>query len=319
MNFQIEQWRVEQFSANVYQLSQQLSSRLAPLVRVEEFIGKAEFFDRLGLATAMDKTGRNTDTPNLDINHSRRMVTTVTREWGTLVDRKDKIQQIHMPENEYSQAAQHALGRKMDSIIIEAAMGNARTGEDGSIIQALGDGQKITSVRANAIDYANVQLLRKAKRLMDAAEVVGKRYIVHSADFLEALLAQTEVTSSDYNSVKALVGGELNTFLGFEFIHTEMIAAEQFATYDDGTYAYNPISGLYLAAGSGGIAPVNANVNLALAIVGDGVILGKNPNLLARVDERKDKGYATQVYAAMDAGGVRMEEVKVIQLIYKAS
>lgn len=283
-------------------------------MRNEEFTGKAEFFDRLGLALAQDKTGRNSDTPNLDIAHSRRMVTTITREWGTLVDRKDKVQNIHNPEGEYSVAAQNALGRKMDDVIIAGAFGYASTGEDGSSSTALGNAQKVTAVASSALAYANVQMLRKAKRIMDAAEVVGPRYIAHAADFLEELLAQTEVTSADYNTVKALVQGEVDTFLGFKFIHTERIDSVLATTYDTATYKFDTTTGLYSASGTA----LGGTEKTALAFCGDGLILGKNPNMIARVSERDDKSFAMQVYASIDCGAVRMEEAKVVQLIYKA-
>ena len=42
--------------------------------------------------------------------------------------------------------------------------------------------------------------------------------IAVSGTGLDRLLANTETTSADYNSVKALVAGEMNTFMGFEFI-----------------------------------------------------------------------------------------------------
>ncbi len=314
MNSQIEQWRVQAYASNVYLLAQAKGSKLAGLCRNEEFTGKAEFFDRLGLATAQDKTARNADTPDLNINHTRRMVSTITREWGTLVDRKDKVQQIHNPENEYAMAAQWALGRKLDEVIIAGALGTARTGEDGSSTQTLGNAQKVTSVASSALAYANIQMLRKAKRVMDSAEVEGKRYIIHAADFLESLLSQTEVTSSDFNTVKALVSGELNSFLGFTFIHSERINSVLASDYDTDTYKYNLTTGLYDAAGTA----LGGTEKSALCVIGDGVILGKNPNMIARVEERADKGYSMQVYAAMDFGATRMEEAKVVQLIYKA-
>lgn len=317
MNSQIEQWRVQAFASNVFQLSQQKGSRLAPLVRRESFVGKSEFFDRLGLATAVDKTGRNEDTPNLDIEHSRRMLTTVTRHWGSMVDRKDKLQNIHNPESEYSVAAMNALGRKMDDVILRAAFGSAVTGEAGTGTQTLGTGQKVACVSGGALDYANVQGLRKAKLLLDQAEAVGPRYIVHAADFLERLLAQTEVTSSDYNSVKALVQGELDTYLGFKFVRTEIIGGSDFkaSTLDSDTFLYSTTTGLYNAAGSA----IGATDRVALAFVGDGIILGENTGgRIARVDERADKAYSNQIYSAMDMGAVRMEEAKVVQIIYKA-
>ena len=313
MDYQIESWRVLQYAQNVYNLSQQRGSRLASLVRGETFNGKAEFFDRLGLATAQAKSGRSSDTPNLSIAHTRRMLTTLTYEWGTLIDKKDKVLQIHSPENEYSVAAQNALGRKMDDVLIEAALGTAKTGEDGSGSQTLGNGQKVASVASSALDYANLQLLRKAKRLMDAAEVQGQRYIVHGADFLEQLLAVTQVTSSDYNSVKALVAGEIDTFMGFKFIHSERLPLA--SVHDTATFKWDSTTGLYNASGT----TIAGTDKCAIAMVGDGIILGKNPIAIARVGERADKSYDNQVYTAMDFGGVRMEEEKVVQLIYKAS
>lgn len=314
MNSQIETWRVQAYAANVYQLAQQEGSVVAPLVRPEKFTGKAEFFDRIGKATAQDKAGRNTDTPNLDIDHSRRMVTTITREWGTLVDRKDKLQNIHSPASEYAKAAAMGLGRKRDRVLIESAFGSAQTGEDGSTVVSLPNAQKVASVAASALDYPNIQMLRKAKRLMDHAQVKGKRYIVHSADFLEALLAVTQITSSDYNTVKALVAGDINTFMGFEFKPCEEIDSYLASTFDANTFKYDTTTGLYNASGT----VLGGTEKVALACVGDGLIEGETTgSFIARIDERSDKGYSQQVYTAMDIGGVRMEDEKVVQLIYK--
>ncbi len=232
-----------------------------------------------------------------------------------MVDRKDKVQNIHNPESEYSVAAQNALGRKMDQVIIAAAYSSARTGEDGSSTTTLGNAQKVASVSAGALDYANVQLLRKMKRVMDASEAVGQRYLVHSAGFLDWLLSHTEVTSADYNTVKALAGGQLNSYLGFEFIHTEFVGANALATtYDDDTFLYDTTTGLYKASTGTAIGATDETV---MAFVGDGIILGKNPNNISRIEERADKGYSMQVYTAMDFGAVRMEEAKVVQGIYK--
>jgi hypothetical protein len=64
----------------------------------------------------------------------------------------------------------------------------------------------------------NLDKLLEAKKLMDAGNVPmeGRHILIH-ANNLSALLGETEVTSSDYNSVKALVSGDVNTFLGFNF------------------------------------------------------------------------------------------------------
>lgn len=309
MNNQIETWRVQQYAANVYQLSQQKGSRLASLVRNEKFTGKAEFFDRLGTATAQKKTGRNTDTPNLDIAHSRRMVTTAMYEWATLVDRKDKLENIHSPENEYSIAARNAMGRAMDAILIEAAIGEAKAGESGSDSVYLGNGQRIASVASGAIAKMNVQALRKAKYLMDKNEVEGKRYIVTNASQLEALLGTTEITSADYNTVRALVAGEIDTFLGFKFLRSELLPLAVQATSE--TFKFNTTTGLYDSSGTA----ITAAAQSSFAFAEGGILLGMNESMMARIEERSDKSYSNQVYTSMDLGGVRMEEAKVVEIL----
>lgn len=310
MNNQIETWRVQQYTANVYHLSQQQGSRLGPLVRSETFVGKAEYFDRLALATAQKKQGRNTPTPNLDIAHSRRMVTTSMYEWATLVDRKDKLQNIHDPENQYSKAAMNGLGRQMDVVLINAALGNAATGEGGTGTQALGTGQDILAVAGGVASRMNVLALLKAKLLFDQAEAVGPRFFVHTAGFLEAMLEQTQVTSADYNTVRALVKGELDTYLGFKFIHTELLPL--FSATGNSTDTFDPTSGLHSVAG-GALTPGATTVS-GFAFVGDGLLLGRNDGAVGRIDERPDYSYNHQVYASMDFGAVRMEEVKVVQI-----
>lgn len=315
MNSQIETWRVQAFSNNVYHISQAEGSVLEPLCRLESFAGKAEFFDRIGKATAQIKAGRNSDTPNLDIDHSRRMVTTVTHEWGTLVDRADKLENIHDPASEYAKAAANALGRQKDATLIAAALGYASAGEAGATSTALGNAQKVTAVKSAALDYANVQMLRKMKYLFDHQSVKGKRFLVHSADFLEALLSATEVTSSDFNTVRALVNGELNSFLGFEFKLCEEIDGVLASTYDTDTYGFNTTTGLYSGSGTA----LGGTEKCCLAFAEGALLRGeKSGSFIAKIEERADKGYSQQVYTAINIGGVRMEEVGVIQGIYKA-
>jgi hypothetical protein len=64
----------------------------------------------------------------------------------------------------------------------------------------------------------NVAKLREAKKLLDKNNVPPEgRHIILHANGLSSLLSETAVTSSDFNTVKALVAGEINTFLGFTF------------------------------------------------------------------------------------------------------
>jgi hypothetical protein len=317
MNSQTEVWRQQQYASNVYHLSQQEGSIIAPIARKEIFVGKAEFFDRLGQAVAQDKVSRNSDTPNLNIDHTRRMVVTVTREWGTLVDRKDKLQNIHSMEHEYAKAAQMGIGRKMDNVFIDKAFGVALTGEDGSTSTVLPNVQKVTAVASAALAYPNILFLRKTALRLNQQKVKGKRVIYHASDFLDALLGETTVTSADYNSVKALVNGDLKSFMGFEFQLCEELASYTATSngWDSSTYKFDTATGLYSASGTA----LGGTEKVALCVVEGGLIHGETQgSMLARIDERSDKGYSGQVYASIDMGAVRFEDEKIIQMIYKA-
>jgi hypothetical protein len=314
MDSQIEVWRSQQFAANVLHLSQQEGSVIERYCRKETFVGKTEYFDRLGQATAEDKVGRNVDTPNLNIAHTRRALTTITRHWGTLVDKKDQLQNLHSPVNEYAKAAAMGLGRKRDQVQIEAAFGTAYGGESGTDAVILPNIQKVTAVSASAIAVPNAQFIRKAKRTLDAAKVKGQRHIFHAADFLEGMLAATEVSSSDYNTVKALAMGELNSWCGFEFHLCEEIYGYEASDFDGSTYKFNTGTGVYDAAGTALVG----TEKVALCVAGSSLICGENTGgRVFRISERNDKSHSDQIYTAQDMGGLRIEDEAILQLIYK--
>jgi hypothetical protein len=304
MSFQITEAFVQQFASNVFHLAQQKGSRLRGAVRVESQVGKSAFYDRIGKVTAQLKTSRHSDTPQLDTPHSRRRVTLADYEWADLVDQQDKIRLLIDPASAYSQAAMYALGRSMDDVIVAAISGTAYSGESGATSVSLGNGQKIVPVSGGAAVNLSVSALRNAKKILDANDVDPSipRYLALNASGLNSLLGQTEVTSSDYNTVKALVQGEVDTFMGFKFIRTERLATASSTTYNTSTGA----------VGSGSTL---SNGVKCLAWAGDGVLLSIGKDMMGRISERDDKSYAMQVYACMSIGATRLEEEKVVEII----
>ena len=93
------------------------------------------------------------------------------------------------------------------------------------VLVALDAGANSTQVVENFGGTATgmtVTKIRKAARLMDAAGVPSTdRTFLMDAIGKEQLLGSTLVTSSDYNSVKALVNGEMDSFMGFKFLTIE--------------------------------------------------------------------------------------------------
>jgi hypothetical protein len=296
---------VQQFGSNVFHLSQQKGSRLRGSVRVESQNGESAFYDRLGKVSAVKKAGRHSNTPQMDTPHSRRMVTLEDYEWADLIDQQDKIRMLNDPSSEYVMAAMWAMGRSMDDEIIAAAIGTAYSGQKGATSVVLPDASKLAANDGVAFSNLNVRSLRIAKRMMDAQEVEGEpRYLICSALQIESLLGQTEVTSSDYNSVKALVQGEMNSFLGFEFIRSERLSTVSVTA-----------SATTGVVGSG----TTATGRSCIAFSKTGLLLAIGAEIKSRIEERADKSYATQAYASMSLGATRMEEVKVLQIVAKES
>ena len=282
MSTQIETAFVEQYSSNVQMLSQQKGSILRDKVRVESVTGKNAFFDQVGSVTASLRAGRHVDTPRVDVPHSRRRVTLADYEFADLIDDLDKVRMLVDPTSTYALAAAYAMGRAMDDAIITAATGSADTGAAGGTPVALPAGQIIAETGTTGMTIAK---LREAKEIIDLADVDPSlpRHIIVSPKQITDLLGTTEVTSSDFNTVKALAQGDVNSFLGFNFIVSNRLA-------------------------------VASQIRDCIAFVSDGIGLAVGKDSTARIDERADKGYATQVYYSAAFGATRMEEEKVVKI-----
>jgi hypothetical protein len=305
MSSQVTEAFVQQYNANVIHLVQQKGSRLESAVRKETQKGKSQFFDRIGTVAAVVRTGRHASTPQLDTPHSRRMVTLVDYEWADLVDDQDKIRMLVDPTSEYAMAAAWAFGRSKDDVIIAAANGTAYTGETGTTAVTHPNASKYAANDGSAFSNLNVRTLRKVKKVMDGYEVEGKRYMACTSSQIENLLSETQVTSSDYNSVKALVQGEVNSFMGFEFIRLERL----------GLTAATAASATTGAVGSG--TSFSGTNRACLAWAEQGMLLSMGEDFLTKMSERDDLGYAMQVYCRMSLGSVRMQEEQVIEVICK--
>jgi hypothetical protein len=125
MSTEINKAFVQQFSDNLIMLAQQKGTRLMGAVRTKKTVGKYDHFDRIGKVSAQKRTSRHGDTPQIDTPHSRRRVIMDDYEWADLIDRQDEIRMLVDPRSAYAQSGAHALGRKMDELILDAATGNA--------------------------------------------------------------------------------------------------------------------------------------------------------------------------------------------------
>jgi len=282
MSTQITTAFVQQFSSNVQLLSQQMGSLLRGSVSEESVTGEKAFFDQVGSSAAVKRTSRHSDTPVVDTPHSRRMVTMDTYEWADLIDDADKVRMLIDPTSAYARTAAAAMGRAMDDAIITAATGVAKTGKSGATSTSLPASQQIA---AGGADLTLAKLIEAKKKLdLNSVDPSINRYIAVGPEQIESLLNNTTITSSDFNTVKALVQGEIDTYLGFKFIVTNRLS-------------------------------LSGSDRSCFAWAEDGIKLAMGKDVMARIEERADKSFSTQVYYCSTFGATRMEEDKVVEII----
>lgn len=301
---------VKQYSANVQHLLQQRGSRLRGAVTLETGkIGEEVFMDRIDATDAVEVTNRHADSPLMDVPHDRRRVTPKDYDWGKLVDNPDKLRLIMDPASAYVESAAMAMGRKIDDIIIDAAFGTSYGSESTSGADAntpitwsdWTDGTKGNQLIAKdfvqsgtAADKGlTVDKLIRAQRLLQQNEAddydIGggsPLFIVCSSAQIEGMLNDPSYVNRDFSPLYALYTGEVDSFMGFNFIRTEKLPT-------------------YVSSGS------TFEKVLIFHRAGLGLCIWED--IVARVDERADKRFSQYIYFRMTMGATRLEEKRVIQ------
>lgn len=297
---------VEQYSSLVFHLSQQKGSRLRPAVRNEMQRGKSAFYDRIGQTTVYDITTRHGDTVLNDTPHSRRRVTLIDKGAADMVDEQDKVRTLIQPDSQYALSQAWALGRAMDDKIISEALGTAYGGSDGSTTVTWPNSQKRVIANAGTVGLdLSVEGLRIVGEVLDAADVDPSipRYFIGTSSQKYSLLADTEATSSDYATIKALVNGQINEYMGFNFIWTERLNTQS------GTLNFGTDNSV--GSGSGDAD----GFRRCIALASDGVLFAQALAMKSSITERPDKNMNIQVFTRASFGATRMEEEKVVELL----
>jgi len=194
------------FDAEVKQ-AYQGKAMLVPAVRQRRGVeGSTVKFPKVGAGVATPRIPQTDVTP---LNVAFSQVTLTLTDWNA-AEYSDIFSQAKVNFDERQELVQvvaAAMGRRQDQLILDA-LANSSTS------------LTVSNDIGGADTNLNVAKLRAAKRLLDKGNVPPEgRHIVIHANGLDSLLSETAVTSSDFNTVKALVQGEINTFLGFTF-HT---------------------------------------------------------------------------------------------------
>jgi hypothetical protein len=192
------------FDAEVKQ-AYQAEAMLRGAVRVRSGVeGSTYKFPKIGKGVAQVRIPQTDVTP-LNVTYGQVTVTLgdfIAAEYSDIFMQ----QKVNFDERrELVQVVSKAIGRRQDQIILDALNASST-----SLTVSNDIGGNDTNM--------NVAKLRDAKKKLDAGNVPsGDRHIIIHANSLASMLSETSVTSSDFNTVKALVAGEINTFLGFMF------------------------------------------------------------------------------------------------------
>ena len=196
---------VQLFDAEVkqaYQASRALAGVTRERMNVEGSVVK---FPKIGKGVATVRVPQTDVTP-LNVTYSQVSATMsdyIAAEYSDIFHQA----KVNFDERrELVKVVGDAIGRRMDQLVIDALNSASSPSTVGTDIGGVGTNMNLAKLLA-------------AKKALDTKNVPGEgRCIVIHANGLSSLLDEQELTSSDFASVKALVRGEIDTFLGFKFV-----------------------------------------------------------------------------------------------------
>ena len=167
--------------------------------------GNTVKFPKIGKGTATVRVPQTDVTP-LNINYSQ---VTATMTDYIAAEYSDVFHQSHInfdERRELVEVVSKSIARRMDQICIDA-------------LNAASSPNTVATSVGGSSSNMNVAKLRAAAKALNTKNVPADgRYLLMHANNLDALLSETETTSSDFAAVKALVRGEINTFMGFTIL-----------------------------------------------------------------------------------------------------
>jgi hypothetical protein len=267
----------------VSMLAQQEGSRLRNTVTVKSgVVGEETYMDQLEAFTVSARSARLEATNPTVASYARRRIALEDFYIAKGIDKMDDLRTLADPTSAIVKSGQAGMGRQIDDLIIAAARGTAYTGKVGGTSTVLPSAQKVskgTTGMTLAKWLAALEIINGND--VDPSE---EKFLLIGSGELADLLNTTEIKNADYNSVKALVQGQIDTFLGCKVIRTERLA-------NDGS-----------------------NTRYCMLYTKSGIGLAVGRDVTSRIDELPTNHYAKQLYFSMAMGASRLEEDKVVEI-----
>ena len=273
----------KQYGALVSMLAQQEGSRLRNTVTIKSgVVGEETYMDQLEAFEMSARGSRLAATDPSLASYARRRIALEDFYAAKAIDKMDDIRTLGDPTSAIVKSGIAGAGRKIDDLIIAAARGTAYTGKVGGTSTVLPSSQKV------AVGSTGFTLAKwlTALEILNGNDVdpSDEKFLIIGSGELTDLLNTTEIKSADYNSVKALVQGQIDTYLGCKVIRSERLATN------------------------------GSNTRYCLLYTKSGMGLAVGQDVQSRIDELPTNHYAKQLYFSMSFGASRLEEDKVVEI-----
>lgn len=167
--------------------------------------GNTVKFPKIGKGVATVRVPQTDVTP-LNVTYSQ---VTATMSDYIAAEYSDIFHQSHInfdERRELVEVVAKSIARRMDQLCIDA-------------LDAASAPSTVATSVGGAGTNMNIEKLRAAAKALNENNVPSEgRYLLMHASQLDALLGETEVTSSDFAVVRALSRGEIDSFMGFTFL-----------------------------------------------------------------------------------------------------
>ena len=187
-------------------------AKLRPTVTIRTgVVGESYKFTRMGKGIANQKASAADVTP-MDISHDRQTATMANWNAPEYTDIFDQAEVNFDEKTELAQTIAKAIGRREDQTIIDAML-------SGTITYAVTNDSNPDTARLIDISASrnfDVASVRTALQHLEEIEADSSdRHIIVRPAAMSEMLDDAEVTGADYVSVKSLINGDFNTYLGF--------------------------------------------------------------------------------------------------------
>lgn len=279
----------EMFGSAVKDRAQQMEEKLSDKATMEDLNGaEAKFINFAGATEFVDIVSDFQDTPYLDVPLSRRLLSASDSSWAVPFTPQQDWRTSVDYNSVYTRNAGYALARKRDRVMINA-FDAAVTEETKDATTGLNTQSSVAFTSAQEVDasgHLTVAVLRSVLKKFELNDIPSSspKYWAYGPEQKHDLLAITEITSTDFNTQRALVQGQVTSFMGFTFIMSNLL----------------PLA-------SAGIRKNFVWTPDAMAYT--------EPMLQFNSDKLPTKNYATQVHVALSAGAVRLEDKGVVRVL----